>query len=250
VEGVDPHKTHGKANSSSSRPSRRKENAEIIERILAKNAFCCDCGSTSPEWCSLQHLAIICIQCCGVHRSLGVQISKVRSLRLDDMEPEEYALFDAIDNEKINTIYEQSPIAALAKPSTGGGTPGEREAFIRSKYVLKAFCEPSAQEKAQECLLDAIITNDVFAGLRSIAQGANTCANGFVDGDDQGAANSLLQIAATKGNTLMVCLLILNSADLSIFPFPCPSNSSVEYIEKKAFAFSPSAASPISPDNA
>jgi len=38
-----------------------------------------------PEWLSLNTGAIICIECSGIHRSLGAHISKVRSLTMDNI---------------------------------------------------------------------------------------------------------------------------------------------------------------------
>ncbi|XP_046899000.1 arf-GAP with Rho-GAP domain, ANK repeat and PH domain-containing protein 1 isoform X2 [Hypomesus transpacificus] len=47
------------------------------------NKVCADCGSASPEWASVNLLAVVCEECAGQHRSLGIGLSKVRSLKLD-----------------------------------------------------------------------------------------------------------------------------------------------------------------------
>jgi len=49
----------------------------LVKQILEANQTCADCGTTSPDWASLNLGAVICIECSGVHRSLGVQYSKV-----------------------------------------------------------------------------------------------------------------------------------------------------------------------------
>lgn len=41
-----------------------------------------------PEWASVNLGALICEECAGVHRGLGVHISRVKSLTLDKWEPE------------------------------------------------------------------------------------------------------------------------------------------------------------------
>nr|GFA33415.1 probable ADP-ribosylation factor GTPase-activating protein AGD11 [Tanacetum cinerariifolium] len=51
-----------------------------LERFLSEsgNELCADCGSPNPKWVSANLGAVVCIMCSGVHRSLGVHISKVK----------------------------------------------------------------------------------------------------------------------------------------------------------------------------
>lgn len=41
-----------------------------------------------PEWSAVNLGALLCEECAGVHRGLGVHISRVKSLVLDKWEPE------------------------------------------------------------------------------------------------------------------------------------------------------------------
>ncbi|XP_063806502.1 arf-GAP with coiled-coil, ANK repeat and PH domain-containing protein 1 [Pseudophryne corroboree] len=70
------------------------------------NAACCDCRAAEPEWASINLGVTLCIECSGIHRSLGVHFSKVRSLTLDSWEPELVKLMCELGNNTINGIYE------------------------------------------------------------------------------------------------------------------------------------------------
>lgn len=105
------------SNGRDSRPSRSSvgNSAEQQERPLdvlrrvAGNDVCADCNSLEPDWASLNLGVLLCIECSGVHRNLGVHISKVRSLTLDVKvwEPSVISLFQSLGNQFCNTVWEE-----------------------------------------------------------------------------------------------------------------------------------------------
>ncbi|XP_053096617.1 arf-GAP with coiled-coil, ANK repeat and PH domain-containing protein 3 [Pangasianodon hypophthalmus] len=136
---------------SASEPRERSVRAEsVLQRVqcVPGNDVCCDCGQADPRWASINLGILLCIECSGIHRSLGVHCSKVRSLTLDSWEPELLKLMCELGNSVINHIYEGTcEERGMKKP--GANSPRqEKEAWIRAKYVEKKFLKKMATAEA------------------------------------------------------------------------------------------------------
>ncbi|XP_043985565.1 arf-GAP with coiled-coil, ANK repeat and PH domain-containing protein 2-like isoform X4 [Gambusia affinis] len=120
-----------------------------LQKVLAipGNACCCDCGQPDPRWASINLGITLCIQCSGIHRSLGVHFSKVRSLTLDSWEPELLKLMCELGNRVINQIYEARREELGARKPQPGDPRHEVEAYIKAKYVDRRFVRRPSDEE-------------------------------------------------------------------------------------------------------
>ncbi|XP_049615125.1 arf-GAP with coiled-coil, ANK repeat and PH domain-containing protein 1 isoform X3 [Syngnathus scovelli] len=118
-------------------------------RAIAGNGECCDCAAPDPDWASINLGITLCIVCSGIHRSLGVHFSKVRSLTLDSWEPELIKLMCELGNGVINGIYEARIEQITLKKPLASSPRGDKEAWIRSKYVDKKFIQKLPETAGQ-----------------------------------------------------------------------------------------------------
>ncbi|CAJ1936526.1 unnamed protein product [Sphenostylis stenocarpa] len=111
------------------------KHAKILEGLLKlpENRECADCRNRAPRWASVNLGIFICMQCSGIHRSLGVHISKVRSTTLDTWLPEQISFMQFIGNEKSNKLWEAEMPPNFDRSKLG------IDKFIRAKYVEKRW---------------------------------------------------------------------------------------------------------------
>ena len=77
---------------------------------LPGNSTCCDCGLEKPKWASLNNGIFLCLKCAGIHRSLGVNISTIRSLQIDSWTDKQILYLTNGGNNKLKKIWEEYSI--------------------------------------------------------------------------------------------------------------------------------------------
>ncbi|NWW25607.1 ARAP3 protein, partial [Falcunculus frontatus] len=133
---------------------------EVAEKIWSNkaNKYCADCWAQSPDWASINLCVVICKQCAGQHRSLGSNISKVQSLKLDTSvwSNEIVQLFIVLGNDRANRFW------AARLPATEAITPDssaeQRRDFITRKYREGRYRLPHPHHGTQEEVLQALCT--------------------------------------------------------------------------------------------
>ncbi|XP_076611263.1 stromal membrane-associated protein 2 [Chaetodon auriga] len=111
----------------------------VLNSLLAleENKYCADCESKGPRWASWNLGIFICIRCAGIHRNLGVHISKVKSVNLDQWTQEQVQCVQEMGNAKAKRLYEAFLPECFQRPETDQSA----EIFIRDKYDKKKYMD-------------------------------------------------------------------------------------------------------------
>ena len=151
---------------------------EIRERDQG-NYWCADCNSNiKTEWVSINLGIVLCIECSGIHRSLGTHVSKIRSLTLDivSFTSDIVEVIMMIGNRISNQIWEAKLDQTMKPPPTANRD--QRLKFITEKYVDRAFVNPisstlSHYPTPDETLVASVKRNDIEQVLYALALRAN-----------------------------------------------------------------------------
>jgi Arf-GAP/coiled-coil/ANK repeat/PH domain-containing protein len=173
---------------------------DLLRKVVGNNN-CADCGSAEPDWASLNLGVLLCIECSGIHRNLGVHISKVRSLTLDvrAWEPSVINLFQSLGNTFANTVWEEmlpssscpdrgdisradglentSLSSAVSKPKQSDPI-AVKEKFIHAKYAEKDFVREHNVDEIQlaQQMWDYVCSNNK-KGVYSLIVASNADVN-------------------------------------------------------------------------
>ncbi|XP_018598568.1 arf-GAP with Rho-GAP domain, ANK repeat and PH domain-containing protein 1 isoform X1 [Scleropages formosus] len=152
--------------------------SEVAQRLWSSpwNKVCADCGSPNPEWASINLVVLICEACAGQHRSVGINVSKVRSLKMDSKVWTNplIQLFVLYGNKVANSVWGHNmPIAEQILPDA---SPNQRNAFIKAKYCKGLYRRPHplafSQKRLNQRLCEVVCSPDVSETMMLVWSGA------------------------------------------------------------------------------
>nr|XP_061809788.1 arf-GAP with SH3 domain, ANK repeat and PH domain-containing protein 1-like isoform X1 [Nerophis lumbriciformis] len=146
----------------------------IIEDVLRMpgNELCCDCGAADPKWLSTNLGILTCIECSGIHREMGVHISRIQSMELDKLGTSELLLAKNVGNSSFNEIMEGNLPSPSPKPTPSSDMTVRKE-FINAKYVDHKYARKTCSSAAAKMieLYEAVRSRDLLALIQVYAEG-------------------------------------------------------------------------------
>ncbi|XP_046689979.1 arf-GAP with SH3 domain, ANK repeat and PH domain-containing protein 1 isoform X1 [Silurus meridionalis] len=190
----------------------------IIDDVLRipGNEVCCDCGAADPKWLSTNLGILTCIECSGIHREMGVHISRIQSMELDKLGTSELLLAKNVGNSNFNEIMEGNLPFPSPKPTSSSDMTIRKE-FINAKYVDHKFARKTCSSAVAKMndLYDAVRSRDLLALIQVYAEGVELMEP-LPDEGQEGGETALHYAVKTADHTSLhlVDFLVQNSGNL------------------------------------
>uniref|UniRef100_A0A665US33 Arf-GAP with SH3 domain, ANK repeat and PH domain-containing protein 2-like n=1 Tax=Echeneis naucrates TaxID=173247 RepID=A0A665US33_ECHNA len=164
---------------------------------MSGNDCCCDCGAPGPTWLSTNLGVLICIECSGIHREMGVHYSRIQSLDLDVLGTSELLLAKNVGNAMTPT-----------------------KDYITAKYTEKRFARRLCADAASrvQALYKAVRNRDILSLIQVYAEGVDlmeVISQSLCPRQEPGETVLHLAVRMVDRNSLhIVDFLAQNSANL------------------------------------
>ncbi|WPK25745.1 hypothetical protein PUMCH_003072 [Australozyma saopauloensis] len=151
----------------------KEEVNAIFSRLRQSHAnqVCFDCANKNPTWTSIPFGILLCMECSAVHRNLGVHISFVKSLNLDQWQRIQLRHFKFGGNQVAKEFFQKN----------GGSQFVNGKADPTAKYtspVAKKYKENLKKTAQQDALKhpDVVTLEDTLDSL-SLMDGSSSSAS-------------------------------------------------------------------------
>ncbi|KAL7478113.1 hypothetical protein ACHAW6_003894 [Cyclotella cf. meneghiniana] len=131
---------------------------------LPGNSLCAECATSNPSWSSLTYGITLCLECAGLHRGLGVHLSFVRSLTMDDWSDEQFQQMMRGGNERWSQAWKE----------------GNATSEFRERQFWKAVKEGTMERNDMVTQVRAKYESDVarrYRDMLSMKAGTNTTSD-------------------------------------------------------------------------
>eukprot|EP00758_Cryptobia_borreli_P014041 Tbor_TRINITY_DN5887_c1_g5::TRINITY_DN5887_c1_g5_i1::g.6269::m.6269/K12486/SMAP; stromal membrane-associated protein len=121
----------------------QERHRNILREILKRpeNQTCADCCARNPTWASTNLGIFLCIRCSGLHRQLGVHVTKVKSCSMDLWDHDMITFMNTMGNGRGKEVYEAQLPPNYGKPSENADSALVFQ-WIRTKYEKKRYYSP------------------------------------------------------------------------------------------------------------
>lgn len=121
--------------------------ADIVFKQLLQNPsnnVCFECKEDAPKWASVNNAIFICMNCAGVHRGLGVDVSFVRSMTMDSWSEAQLKMMSIGGNARLAEVLDKFDLQAepVATRYTTRAVEQHR-AMLRCECEHVPFDEPA-----------------------------------------------------------------------------------------------------------
>lgn len=130
---------------------------------LPGNDSCFECDKRGPDWASLGFGVLICLECAGRHRALGVHITLVRSMNLDSWTPEYMALLKHGGNDLF-----RAHLGSCLSSSSSEMMPCSQKYFYPEVLYYKELLQARVESRSPR-VYDASDYADYSSSLTSVA---------------------------------------------------------------------------------
>lgn len=130
-------------------------NREQLLKFKSKdgeNNKCADCESSGTNYVDIKLGCFLCTRCAGLHRGLGTDISRIKSISFDTLKNEDILFIKSVGGNKLfNKKYEGIPLSIFPKITNKSDNIRAND-YIIAKYVKKIMFKDVPTDSTKKVL--------------------------------------------------------------------------------------------------